>query len=74
MGNRFSPEVRVRAISRVFEHQGSYETHAAAIAASPGACGFPWFGVLARRYDSMGIPGGNRVVTLARIIGPISGR
>jgi transposase len=33
MGNRYAPEVRVRAVRMVFEHQGSYETQAAAIAA-----------------------------------------
>lgn len=33
MGNRYAPAVRVRAVRMVFEHQGSYETQAAAIAA-----------------------------------------
>ena len=33
MANRYAPEVRVRAVRMVFEHQGSYETQAAAIAA-----------------------------------------
>ncbi len=29
MANRYSPEVRARAVRMVFEHQGSYETQAA---------------------------------------------
>lgn len=33
MANRYSPEVRARAVRLVFEHQGSYETQAGAIAA-----------------------------------------
>lgn len=33
MGSRDAPEVRVRAVRMVFEHQGSYETQAAAITA-----------------------------------------
>lgn len=33
MANRYSPEVRARAVGMVFEHQGSYETQAGAIAA-----------------------------------------
>ena len=33
MANRYSPEVRSRAVRMVFEHQGSYETQAGAIAA-----------------------------------------
>ena len=33
MANRYSPEVRARAVRTVFEHQGSYETQAGAIAA-----------------------------------------
>jgi len=33
MANRYSPEVRARAVPMVFEHQGSYETQAGAIAA-----------------------------------------
>ena len=33
MANRYSPEVRARAVRMVFEHQGSYETQAVAIAA-----------------------------------------
>jgi transposase-like protein len=33
MANRYSPEVRVRAVRMVFEHQGSNETQAGAIAA-----------------------------------------
>ena len=33
MANRYAPEVRTRAVRMVFEHQGSYETQAAAIAA-----------------------------------------
>jgi len=28
MANRYSPEVRARAVRMVFEHQGSYETQA----------------------------------------------
>ena len=32
MANRYSPEVRARAVRMVFEHQGSYETQAGAIA------------------------------------------
>ena len=31
--NRYSPEMRTRAVRMVLEHQGSYETQAAAIAA-----------------------------------------
>jgi len=31
--NRYSPEVRTRAVRMVLEHQGSYETQSAAIAA-----------------------------------------
>ena len=31
--NRYSPEVRARAVRVVFEHQGSYATQSAAIAA-----------------------------------------
>ena len=31
--NRYSPEVRARAVRMVLEHQGSYETQAGAIAA-----------------------------------------
>ncbi len=34
MANRYSPEVRARAVRMVFEHQGSYETQAGAIAAN----------------------------------------
>lgn len=34
MANRYSPEVRARAVRMVFEHQGSYETQAGAIAPS----------------------------------------
>jgi transposase-like protein len=33
MANRYSPEVRTRTVRMVFEHQGSYETQAGAIAA-----------------------------------------
>tara|TARA_R100000935_G_C2763606_1_gene134675 strand:+ start:56 stop:364 length:309 start_codon:yes stop_codon:yes gene_type:complete len=33
MANRYSPEVRARAVRMVFEHQSSYETQAGAIAA-----------------------------------------
>jgi transposase-like protein len=33
MANRYSPEIRARAVRMVFEHQGSYETQAGAIAA-----------------------------------------
>ena len=33
IANRYSPEVRARAVRMVFEHQGSYETQAGAIAA-----------------------------------------
>ena len=33
MANRYSAEVRARAVRMVFEHQGSYETQAGAIAA-----------------------------------------
>jgi transposase-like protein len=33
MANRYSPEVSARAVRMVFEHQGSYETQAGAIAA-----------------------------------------
>ncbi len=33
MANRYSPEVRARAVRMVFEHQGSYETQVGAIAA-----------------------------------------
>ncbi|KKN49624.1 hypothetical protein LCGC14_0640860 [marine sediment metagenome] len=33
MANRYSPEVRARAVRMVFEHQGSYEMQAGAIAA-----------------------------------------
>ena len=32
MANRYSPEVRVHAVPMVFEHQGSYETQAGAMA------------------------------------------
>lgn len=32
MANRYSPEVRTREVRMVFEHWGSYETQAAAIA------------------------------------------
>ena len=38
MADRSSPEVRARAVRMVFEHQGSYETHAdglTAMQASP---------------------------------------
>lgn len=31
--NRYSPEVRTRAVRMVLEHQGSYETQAAAVVA-----------------------------------------
>ena len=31
--NRYSPEMRARAVRMVLEHQGSYETHSAAVAA-----------------------------------------
>lgn len=40
MGNRYAPEVRVRAVRMVFEHQGSYETQAVAIAAIAKNLGF----------------------------------
>jgi transposase-like protein len=33
MANRYSPEVRARAVRMVLEHQSSYETQGAAIAA-----------------------------------------
>ena len=33
MANRYSPEVRARAVRKVLEHRGSYETQGAAIAA-----------------------------------------
>lgn len=33
MANRYSPEVRARAVRMVFEHQGSYATQSGAIAA-----------------------------------------
>ena len=33
MANRYAPEVRARAVRMVFEHHGSYETQAGAIAA-----------------------------------------
>jgi len=33
MANRYSPDVRARAVRMVFEHQGSYEPQAGAIAA-----------------------------------------
>ena len=33
MANRYSPEVRARAVRMVFEHPGSYETQAGTIAA-----------------------------------------
>ncbi len=33
MANRYSPDIRARAARLVFEHQGSYETQAGAIAA-----------------------------------------
>jgi len=33
MANGYSPEVRVRAIRMVFEHQGTYETQVGEIAA-----------------------------------------
>jgi transposase-like protein len=33
MANRYSPEVRARAVLMVFEHQGSYETQAGPITA-----------------------------------------
>jgi transposase-like protein len=33
MANRYSPEVRARAVRMVLEHHGSYESRAAAIAA-----------------------------------------
>jgi transposase-like protein len=33
MANCYSPEIRARAVRVVFEHQGSYETQAGAIAA-----------------------------------------
>ncbi|MBB3988032.1 transposase-like protein [Sagittula marina] len=33
MANRYSPELRARAVRMVFEHHGSYETQAGAIAA-----------------------------------------
>ena len=33
MANSYSSEVRARALRMVFEHQGSYETHAGTIAA-----------------------------------------
>ena len=39
---------------------------------SSGACGFPWFGVLARRDDGVGIAGGNRVVAFSSVVGPVS--
>jgi transposase-like protein len=42
MANRYSPEVRARAVRMVFEHQGSYETQAGAIAAiAPKICNDP---------------------------------
>ena len=31
--NRYSPEMRARAVRMVLEHQGSYETQSAAVAA-----------------------------------------
>ncbi len=42
MANRHSPEGRARAVRMVFEHQGSYETQAGAIAAiAPKIGGIP---------------------------------
>jgi len=41
MANRYAPGVRVRAVQMVFEHQGSYETQAAAIAAIAPKSGCP---------------------------------
>ena len=38
MANRYSPEVRARAVRMVFEHQGFYETQAGAIAAIASRC------------------------------------
>ena len=37
MANRYSPEVRARAVQMVFDHPGSYETQAGAIAAIGGS-------------------------------------
>lgn len=42
MANRYSPEVGARAVRMIFEHQGSYETQAGAIAAiAPRLAVFP---------------------------------
>ena len=43
MANRYSPEVRARAVRMVFEHQGTYETQAGAIAANGGGSLTPLF-------------------------------
>jgi len=40
MANRYSPEVRTRTVRMVFEHQGSYETQAGAIAAIAPKIGY----------------------------------
>ena len=45
MVNRYSPEVRARAVRMVFEHQGSYETQAIAAIA-------PKIGSVADSYDN----------------------
>ena len=36
--NRYSPEMRARAVRMVLEHQGSYETQSAAVAAIARRC------------------------------------
>ena len=42
MANRYSPELRARAVRVVFGHQGSYETRAGAISAiAPRLALFP---------------------------------
>ncbi len=51
--NRYSPEIRTRAVRMVLEHQGSYETQAAAIVAIA-----PKIGCTAETFARLGAAGG----------------
>lgn len=78
MANRYSPEVRARAVRMVFEHQGSYETQAGAIAAiAPKIVPSPDFLLSCRRghtQNGEAAKGRQRFATLpAKVTGSISG-
>ncbi len=50
--NRYSPEMRARAVRMVLEHQGSYETQSAALLRLPQRLVYP------RDIEGLGSAGG----------------